>query len=110
MMRRRTATVEKSSLSSSGQKRTSRHASGFATLSSDWSEKIPYAEGEIGITVTAGITRVQQGETLDTALGRADRAMYQGKQTGRNRCMFMDENEQIALVDTNDGTSYPLSA
>ncbi|MDA2035791.1 SbcC/MukB-like Walker B domain-containing protein, partial [Bacillus cereus group sp. Bcc02] len=49
-------------------------------------------------------------ETLDTALGRADRAMYQGKQTGRNRCMFMDENERIALVDTNDGTSYPLSA
>ena len=73
-------------------------------------KKIPYAEGEIGITVTAGITRVQQGETLDTVLGRADRAMYQGKQTGRNRCMFMDENEQIALVDTNDGTSYPLSA
>ena len=73
-------------------------------------KKIPYAEGEIGITVTAGITRVQQGETLDTVLGRADRAMYQGKQTGRNRCMFIDENEQIALVDTNDGTSYPLSA
>ncbi|EPQ6907040.1 diguanylate cyclase [Citrobacter freundii] len=73
-------------------------------------KKIPYSDGEIGITVTAGITRVQQGETLDTALGRADRAMYQGKQTGRNRCMFMDENEQIALVDTNDGTSYPLSA
>ena len=73
-------------------------------------KKIPYADGEIAITVTAGITRVQQGETLDTALGRADRAMYQGKQTGRNRCMFMDENEQIALVDTNDGTSYPLSA
>ena len=73
-------------------------------------KKIPYAEGEIGITVTAGITRVQQGETLDTVLGRADRAMYQGKQTGRNRCMFMDENEQIALVGTNDGTSYPLSA
>ena len=73
-------------------------------------KKIPYSDGEIAITVTAGITRVQQGETLDTALGRADRAMYQGKQTGRNRCMFMDENEQIALVDTNDGTSYPLSA
>ncbi|QLR79920.1 diguanylate cyclase [Citrobacter freundii] len=73
-------------------------------------KKIPYADGEVGITVTAGITRVQQGETLDTALGRADRAMYQGKQTGRNRCMFMDENEQIALVDINDETSYPLSA
>ncbi|MGI3450940.1 diguanylate cyclase [Citrobacter arsenatis] len=73
-------------------------------------KKIPYADGEIGITVTAGITRVQHEETLDTALGRADRAMYQGKQTGRNRCMFMDEREQISLVDSNDGISYPLSA
>ncbi len=72
-------------------------------------KKIPYTDGEIGITVTAGITRVQPGETLDTALGRADRAMYQGKQTGRNRCMFMDENERITLVDTNDGTSHPIS-
>lgn len=31
-------------------------------------------------------------------MGRADRAMYQGKLTGRNRCMFMDENEQIRHV------------
>lgn len=65
-------------------------------------KKIPYPEGEISITVTAGITRVHQGETLDTALGRADRAMYEGKQTGRNRCMFMDEHEQVMLVSTND--------
>ncbi|EPY8429210.1 diguanylate cyclase domain-containing protein, partial [Citrobacter youngae] len=65
-------------------------------------KKIPYPEGEIGITVTAGITRVQQGETLDNGLGRADRAMYEGKQTGRNRCMFMDEKEKITLVGTND--------
>lgn len=65
-------------------------------------KKIPYLEGEIGITVTAGITRVHQGETLDTALGRADRAMYEGKQTGRNRCMFMDEHEQIMRVGANN--------
>ncbi|HCJ6372629.1 diguanylate cyclase [Citrobacter sp. RHBSTW-00671] len=65
-------------------------------------KKIPYPEGEIGITVTAGITRVQQGETLDNGLGRADRAMYEGKQTGRNRCMFMDEKEKITLVGIND--------
>ena len=73
-------------------------------------KKIPYSDGEIGITVTAGITRVQQGETLDTALDRADRAMYQGKQNGRNRCMFMDEYERITQVDTNRVISYPLSA
>jgi diguanylate cyclase (GGDEF)-like protein len=73
-------------------------------------KKIPYADGEIAITVTAGITRAQRDEKLDTTLGRADRAMYQGKQTGRNRCMFMDEYERITLVAPDEGISYPLSA
>lgn len=73
-------------------------------------KKIPYPDGEIGITVTAGITRVNLGETLDIGLGRADKAMYEGKQTGRNRCMFMDEHEQITLVGTNDQRVSSLSA
>lgn len=73
-------------------------------------QKIPYADGEIAITVTGGITRAQRDEKLDTALGRADRAMYQGKQSGRNRCMFMDEREQITLVNASDGLSFHLSA
>ncbi|HBP3755678.1 diguanylate cyclase, partial [Klebsiella pneumoniae] len=30
--------------------------------------------------------------------GRADRAMYEGKQTGRNRCMFIDEQNVINRV------------
>ncbi|EHR1104117.1 TPA: diguanylate cyclase, partial [Escherichia coli] len=29
---------------------------------------------------------------------RADRAMYEGKQTGRNRCMFIDEQNVINRV------------
>ncbi|HCA6167485.1 TPA: diguanylate cyclase, partial [Escherichia coli O157:H45] len=29
---------------------------------------------------------------------RADRAMYEGKQTGRNRCMFIDEQNVIHRV------------
>lgn len=65
-------------------------------------KKISYPDGELSITVTAGISRVHQGETLDIALGRADSAMYEGKQTGRNRCMFMDQHQQIRLVETND--------
>ncbi|EPX8660938.1 diguanylate cyclase, partial [Escherichia coli] len=28
----------------------------------------------------------------------ADRAMYEGKQTGRNRCMFIDEQNVINRV------------
>ncbi|HCU5390245.1 TPA: diguanylate cyclase, partial [Escherichia coli] len=29
---------------------------------------------------------------------RADRAMYEGKQTGRNSCMFIDEQNVINRV------------
>ncbi|EJM2214287.1 diguanylate cyclase [Escherichia fergusonii] len=60
--------------------------------------QIAYPQGELHITATAGISRAKPGETLDVVMGRADRAMYQGKLTGRNRCMFMDENEQIRHV------------
>ncbi|WP_260864456.1 diguanylate cyclase [Citrobacter sp. Marseille-Q6884] len=73
-------------------------------------KKIPYPDGELNITVTAGITRAQPGETLDVVIGRADRAMYEGKQTGRNRCMFMDEQQKITLIETNDQMTLRVRA
>lgn len=59
---------------------------------------IAWPGGELAITVTAGISQAREGEPLDVVLGRADKAMYEGKQAGRNRCMFMNEREQIARV------------
>ncbi|MBS1207521.1 MAG: diguanylate cyclase [Proteobacteria bacterium] len=47
------------------------------------------------ITVTVGLTKVQAKESLDEVAKRADAAMYRGKQSGRNRCMFMDEWGEI---------------
>ena len=37
------------------------------------------------LTVTLGLAFVPDGETLDQAVERADRAMYEGKQAGRDR-------------------------
>jgi diguanylate cyclase (GGDEF)-like protein len=37
------------------------------------------------ITVSIGISQYQPGDTFETVLGRADQAMYEAKQTGRNR-------------------------
>jgi len=37
------------------------------------------------ITVSVGISQYQQGDTIETVLGRADQAMYEAKQTGRNK-------------------------
>lgn len=63
-------------------------------------QAIAYPGGKLNITVTGGISRAAAGEALDVVLGRADRAMYKGKQTGRNRCMFIDEQQVITLADT----------
>ncbi|MCV5330313.1 diguanylate cyclase, partial [Escherichia coli] len=59
---------------------------------------ITHSEGHINITVTAGVSRAFPEEPLDVVIGRADRAMYEGKQTGRNRCMFIDEQNVINRV------------
>ena len=59
---------------------------------------IAHPGGHIQITVTAGVSRAFPEEPLDVVIGRADRAMYEGKQTGRNRCMFIDERSVIARV------------
>ena len=37
------------------------------------------------ITFSAGVSACRPGETLDSAIERADRAMYRAKKTGRNR-------------------------
>ncbi len=42
---------------------------------------------EIQVTVTGGLTPILQDETLHEAIGRADKAMYFGKTSGRNRCI-----------------------
>lgn len=59
---------------------------------------INYPGGTLDITVTGGVSRAWPGESLNTVLGRADKAMYRGKETGRNRCMFMDKNQHISNV------------
>lgn len=59
---------------------------------------VHYPGGTLDITATGGITRVWSGESLNTVLGRADKAMYEGKQSGRNRCMFIDNYQRIVNV------------
>jgi diguanylate cyclase len=40
---------------------------------------------EVFVTFSAGVTSFRDGEALDTALERADRALYEAKRTGKNR-------------------------
>lgn len=39
----------------------------------------------IAMTVTVGLSRVAHGESMDSAVERADRALYAGKEAGRDR-------------------------
>ncbi|WP_341645434.1 GGDEF domain-containing protein [Thauera sp. SDU_THAU2] len=45
---------------------------------------------KIVITFSAGVTPVNAGESMQPALSRADKAMYQAKQAGRNRVIIAE--------------------
>ena len=45
----------------------------------------------ISMTITLGLARVQPDETLDDVVARADRALYAGKHSGRDRYVIQDE-------------------
>ena len=45
---------------------------------------------ETGVSISIGLTAVQQGEVFDEAFDRADSALYKAKQDGRNRlCLIL---------------------
>ncbi|MEH6500670.1 MAG: diguanylate cyclase [Pseudoalteromonas distincta] len=44
----------------------------------------------VTITISVGYTEFRPGDTLDSVFGRADGAMYQAKEQGRNRIMLAD--------------------
>jgi diguanylate cyclase len=41
----------------------------------------------VHVTVSAGLTEFRSGDTPTSVYERADRALYQAKQQGRNRCV-----------------------
>ena len=50
-------------------------------------EPIVLNSHSIAVTVSIGVSRVEQNGTLDDALRRADRALYAAKDAGRNRTL-----------------------
>lgn len=49
----------------------------------------------IRVTVTGGLTKIGAQDTLHCGIGRADKAMYHGKTTGRNRCVMASAQEEM---------------
>lgn len=61
-----------------------------ATRMCQYLENHPVSVGtdNIVVTMTGGLAEVLASESLHDAIGRADKAMYHGKNTGRNRCIL----------------------
>ena len=48
-------------------------------------------ETPVQITMSFGVTELAQGDTLETAFERADKALYQCKNNGRNQCVLLKQ-------------------
>ncbi|MDE2402066.1 MAG: GGDEF domain-containing protein [Burkholderiales bacterium] len=48
--------------------------------------------GPLSVTVTIGVSSLHADESIDQAIARADRALYEGKSAGRNRVELSDED------------------
>ncbi len=48
-----------------------------------------FTEQPVQITMSFGVTELAAGDTLETAFERADRALYQCKNNGRNQCVLL---------------------
>jgi diguanylate cyclase (GGDEF)-like protein len=72
-------------LSNSTETQASRIAERFRKEMEDW--RFTYNTEEIHVTVSIGIASYRPGESQENWIERADRAMYQAKQAGRNRIM-----------------------
>jgi len=60
---------------------------------------VRWNEEEINVTASFGLTAITPGEVDPNAIiGRADRALYKAKESGRNRVCTTDEHEAGAIV------------
>lgn len=52
---------------------------------------VDYGKHTIRVTITAGVARKLEQETVDEAIHRADEYLYQGKVSGKNKLVCQDE-------------------
>lgn len=52
--------------------------------------KVQHEEHTLCVTMTFGVARMRRKETVVECIDRADKALYNGKQTGRNKVVFTD--------------------
>lgn len=65
----------------------------------------PEAGKAVRVTVSIGITEYCPGESVAEFIKRADMAMFQAKQEGRNRIIYLDSCDPPATSDTDKNES-----
>lgn len=61
------------------------------------------------VTLSAGVTRVVETESLDLAIARADAALYRAKKEGRNRAVRVTSDEARRPASHTDAAPTPES-
>ncbi len=62
-------------------------------------ETIKIDNQEISITISIGVSSMQGGDNIDTFIKRADDALYEAKESGRNRVCYYDKERGIAAFN-----------
>ena len=47
-----------------------------------------YRGEDVRVTVSCGLSSFSQGDSADQVFERADKSLYEAKETGRNRCVL----------------------
>ena len=60
-------------------------------------KRFEFERQQLGVTMTFGIATYRKGETLDNCIARADAALYEGKEKGRNR-VTLGKHPGLSLI------------
>ena len=68
-------------------------------------EKLRCMDGpsEIALTVSIGVAEYRIGESIGSAIGRSDEALYLAKSSGRNRVVCHGQGDALVAVTLRDG-------
>lgn len=64
---------------------------------------------DLKVTLSAGVATAMHGETAQSVLARADEALYQAKDSGRNCVMYHTGESIVAIDDTVPATTAALA-
>ena len=61
-------------------------------------------EKELAVSMSGGVAVLEDGDSLETLVARADAALYRAKETGRDRLLLAVEGELVPVVEGSVGS------